>query len=235
MTSAVNSTSSSQGASASSSDAIGNALGGNKTLGQDAFMKLLVAQIQHQDPLNPQSNTEFVSQLAQFSSVEQQMGTNKLLELVSVQQKGVANTEDVQLIGKSVTVTGNALTSDGQGYAIPGSFTLSAAATKVTINVKDATGNTVRTIDGGARGAGVAQYSWDGRNDAGTVQPAGRYTVEISAKDAKGNPVPVDQTTTGVVKSVSYDATGPLLTLVDGTQARTSDLSQVSAPPTATK
>ena len=99
MTSAVNSAGS---ASSASSDPIGSAVGADQSLGQDAFMKLLVAQIQHQDPLNPQSNTEFVSQLAQFSSLSEQTNTNKLLELVSIQQKGLANTDDVQLIGKTV-------------------------------------------------------------------------------------------------------------------------------------
>lgn len=232
MTSAVNSTSSS---SPASSDPIGSAVGQNQTLGQDAFMKLLVAQIQHQDPLNPQSNTEFVSQLAQFSSLQEQTNTNKLLELVSIQQKGLANTDDVQLIGKTVTVSGNNLTSTGQGYAVPGSVTLGGAAASVAITISDANGNEVRTMDLGAHGAGVMQFSWDGRNDTGTVQPAGSYKMSVVAKDQKGNPINVSQSTTGVVKSISYDANGPLLTLMDGSTARTSDLSQVSAAPAATK
>jgi len=198
-------------------------------------MKLLVAQIQHQDPLNPQSNTEFVSQLAQFSSLSEQTNTNKLLELVSIQQKGLANTDDVQLIGKTVTVSGNSLTSTGQGYAVPGSMTLNGAAASVQMTISDANGNEVRTMNLGAHGAGVMQFSWDGRNDTGTVQPAGSYKMSVTAKDAKGNPVDVSQTTTGVVKSVSYDANGPLLTLMDGSTARTSDLSSVAAAPTAAK
>lgn len=233
--SSVNSSSSSSNVSPATNDPIGSAVGKNQTLGQDAFMKLLVAQIQHQDPLNPQSNTEFVSQLAQFSSLSEQTTTNKLLELVSIQQKGLANTDDVQLIGKSVTVSGNSLTSTGQGYAVPGSFTLSAAASSVSVSISDASGNVVRTIDVGAHGAGVTPFSWDGRNDTGTVQPAGSYKISVTAKDAKGNPIGVTESTTGVVKSVSYDANGPLLTLMDGSQARTSDLSQVSAAPAATK
>ena len=198
-------------------------------------MKLLVAQIQHQDPLNPQSDTEFVAQLAQFSSLEQQTNTNKLLELVSTQQSGLANTDDVQLIGKTVTVAGNTLTSGGQGYAVPGSYTLGAAASAVSVTVSDSSGNVVRTISPGAQSAGANQFTWDGKNDTGTVQPAGTYTVNVTAKDAKGNPVAVTQSTTGVVQSLSYDANGPLLTLANGTQARTSDLSAVSAAPAATK
>ncbi len=231
--SSVNSSSASTSKTSATSDPIGSAVGQNQTLGQDAFMKLLVAQIQHQDPLNPQSNTEFVSQLAQFSSLSEQTNTNKLLELVSIQQKGLANTDDVQLIGKSVTVSGNTMTSTGQGYAVPGSFTLGAAAASVTVTVSDASGNPVRTVNVGAHGAGVTQFSWDGRNDTGTVQPAGSYKIAVTAKDAKGNAIDVATTTTGVVKSVSYDANGPLLTLMDGSQARTSDLSQVSAAPAA--
>src|SRR5262245_43761270 len=90
-------------ASALGSSPLSGALGG-QAMGKDAFLKLLVAQISHQDPLKPMADTEFVAQLAQFSALEQQMGTNKMLELVAVQQRGLANTADTALVGKSVTV-----------------------------------------------------------------------------------------------------------------------------------
>jgi flagellar basal-body rod modification protein FlgD len=232
MTSAVDSTTSSQ---AATNDPLAAATSSTGALGQDAFMKLLVAQMQNQDPLNPASNTEFVSQLAQFSSLEQQTGTNKLLELLSIQQKGLANSADVDLVGKSVTVAGNTLTSDGQGYAIPGNFTLQGPAADVKVSISDSTGSVIRTIDLGAHAQGGMPYTWDGRNDTGTVQPAGNYTVNVSAKDANGNPIAVNQQTTGVVTAVSFDQNGASLTLADGTVAATSNLSSVAAAPAATK
>ena len=234
--STVAATTSSTSSTGDASDALSSTLSGsNATLGQDAFMKLLVAQIQHQDPLNPQSDTEFVSQLAQFSSLQQQTGTNKLLELVSLQQKGLANSADVDLVGKTVTVQGNTVTSTGQGYAVPGSFTLGADATTVKVSITDASGNVVRTMSLGAHAAGSEPFSWDGRSDAGVVQPAGNFTVSVDARDANGNAISVSQQTTGVVTGVSFGANGASLTLADGTQASTSDLTGVSTTPAAAK
>ncbi|MEN9361143.1 MAG: hypothetical protein RL095_2678 [Verrucomicrobiota bacterium] len=74
--------------------------GGNAELGKNSFLKLLVAQMQNQDPLNPQSNAEFVAQLAQFSSLEQMQDVNKNLGsmLTGSQLGGAGN-----LIGKQAS------------------------------------------------------------------------------------------------------------------------------------
>src|ERR1700754_527009 len=84
--------------------------GGNGAMGQEAFLKLLVAQLQNQDPLNPQDNYEFVAQLAQFSSLEQTIGINDRLDQLALQSQGLQNTETIALVGKQVTVKGNIVT-----------------------------------------------------------------------------------------------------------------------------
>src|SRR5258706_8675846 len=99
--------------SAASASQLANLSGGSKSLGKDDFLKLLIAQMRHQDPLKPMDDTAFVSQLAQFSSLEQQTSTNKLLELVAQQQQGLANNTIVDLVGKGVTVKGDKVTYDG--------------------------------------------------------------------------------------------------------------------------
>src|SRR3954452_19030745 len=106
MTSPVNNSSSAVTATDASS-ALAGLTGDNKELGKDDFLKLLIAQMKHQDPLKPMDDTAFVSQLAQFSSLEQQTSTNKLLELVAQQQQGLANNTIVDLVGKTVTVKGD--------------------------------------------------------------------------------------------------------------------------------
>src|SRR4051812_42261876 len=108
MVASVNGTTSAQGSSALSS-----ALGTNKAMGKDDFLKLLVAQLKNQDPLAPQDNPHFGAQLAQFSSLEAPMGTNPRLDGITSQNQGLANTQVVSLVGKTATVKGSLVTATG--------------------------------------------------------------------------------------------------------------------------
>jgi flagellar basal-body rod modification protein FlgD len=201
---------------------------GSSSLGEGAFLKLLVAQISHQDPLKPMDDTAFVAQLAQFSSLEQSISTNSKLDFLALQQRGVANTEMAALVGKSVTVTGDKVTLDGSNLAVPVNFTLGGAAATVAVTIKDSNGNTVRTMQLGAEQAGLVKVTWDGKDNNGTSQPAGTYTVSIEAKSDGGTAVEVTQECTGVLKSVSFVNGYPLLELDNGVTAPSSDLLKVN-------
>ena len=216
--------------SADLAGALGSATKANNSLGQDAFMKLLVAQISHQDPLKPMDDTAFVSQLAQFSALEQSMGTNTRLDNLAKQQQGIANTDVASLVGKSVTVKGSAVAVDGTGFAAPVNFTLGDNANQVTVSIQDQSGKTVRTMQVGAHQAGLVKLSWDGKDDNGLQQPKGSYTVSINAKGATGAPVDVSQQTTGVLSSVNYSNGYAQLVLDNGVSAPASDLISVNAP-----
>ena len=196
-------------------------------MGQDAFLKLLVAQLKHQDPLKPQDGSEFVAELAQFSSLEQTMGINERLDTLALQNQGLANTEVVALVGKQATVRGNLVTSDGTGVGTPLAFDLASAASEVTVTIRNQAGQVVRSFEVGAKNAGTVQLQWDGRNDAGIVQPAGSYSVAVTAKDAGDNPVGVTQETKGIVTAVSFDKGYPVLHLGNGISVPVSDLLRV--------
>jgi flagellar basal-body rod modification protein FlgD len=211
-------------------DALASAFGTKSSLGKDDFLKLLVAQLKNQDPLAPQDNTQFVSQLAQFSSLEAAMGTNSRLDSITSQNQGLANTEVVSLVGKTATVKGSLITASGSGAAVPIGFTLSGAADTTNVSVQDSTGKVIRTIPLGARNAGLVKLNWDGKDDHGNIMPAGTYAVSVQAKTADGNTVAVAQETTGVVKSVAFDKGYPVLTLANGMQVPVSDLLQVTSP-----
>lgn len=211
------------------SDPLSAATTGNSQLGQDAFMKLLVAQISHQDPLKPMDDTAFVSQLAQFSALEQAMGTNKRLDFLAAQQQGVANTDVANLVGKSITVKGSSVALDGTGFAQPVHFTLGDNADKISVSIKDASGKTVRTMQVGAHAAGLVNLSWDGRDDNGISQPAGNYTVQVDARNASGSPVDASTQTTGILTSVNYGNGYTQLVLDNGVSAPASDLLSVNA------
>src|SRR4051812_45177184 len=159
MVASVNGTTSAQGSSALSS-----ALGTNKAMGKDDFLKLLVAQLKNQDPLSPQDNTQFVAQLAQFSSLQQTMGVNTRLDQIMTQNQGLANTQNISLVGKLGTVKGSLITDDGSGLGVPFVFTLGGATATTTATIQDASGNVIRQIELGPRNAGLARVSWDGRN-----------------------------------------------------------------------
>ena len=214
----------------SQSDALSSALGTKSSLGKDDFLKLLVAQLKNQDPLAPQDNTQFVSQLAQFSSLEAAMGTNTRLDSITGQNQGLANTEVVSLVGKTATVKGSLITAAGSGTAVPIGFTLSGASDTTNVSIQDATGKVIRTIPIGAHSPGLIKMSWDGKDDHGNIMPAGTYAVSVQAKTADGNAVAVAQETTGVVKSVAFDKGYPVLTLANGMQVPVSDLLQVTSP-----
>src|SRR5689334_8622885 len=191
-------------------------LGNNQGLDKNAFLKLLVAQMKNQDPLKPMDNTDFVAQLAQFSNLEQVMGINSRLDTLTAQGQGLQNTEIASLVGKSVTVNGSTVSLDGSGGASSFGFTLGAASDQTTITFTDSSGKVVRTMDGGSRPAGLSKLSWDGKSDAGVAQPAGSYTVTVTAKSASGAPIPVTQNGTGRVQSISFAKGYPELELDTG-------------------
>jgi flagellar basal-body rod modification protein FlgD len=211
------------------------ALGASKSLGRDAFLKLLVAQLKHQDPLKPQDDSAFVAELAQFSSLEQTMGINDRLDLLSAQSQGLQNSQVTSLVGKLATVRGSLITSDGKGAGVPVAFSLDGATEKTTVTIRDQGGNTVRQLDLGGRAAGITQITWDGRDKAGNIQPAGTYSVSIQATGASDAPVVVSQETKGTIQAVSFDKGYPVLHLSTGVNVPVADLLQVDSPPNTTK
>jgi flagellar basal-body rod modification protein FlgD len=208
--------------------ALTKAIGGDQALGQEAFLKLLVAQLQNQDPLNPQENHEFVAQLAQFSSLEQSIGINDRLDQLALQNQGLQNSQVVSLVGKQATVKGNIVTLNGQGTIVPISFTLNDAAKESTIVIRDAGGRNVRTIPVSARAAGTVTVQWNGQDDSGLPQPAGPYQVTVTAKNATDGPVALTQQSTGLIQAVSFDRGFPVIHLDSGVAAPVGDLIQVS-------
>jgi flagellar basal-body rod modification protein FlgD len=226
MTTPIDSSSSAAGLTQSVSQATGG-----QAMGKDAFLKLLVAQIRNQDPLKPQDSTQFVAELAQFSSLEQTMGINERLDLLALQSRGLQNTEVVGMVGKLATVRGSMLTIDGSGTGAAVGFTLDGESTETKVVIRDQSGRTVRSLDLGARNAGTSRIQWDGRSDAGQVQPAGTYVVEIEANTADGSPVTASQQTSGIITGVSFDKGYPVLHLDNGTDVPISDLLRVDSTP----
>jgi flagellar basal-body rod modification protein FlgD len=149
---------------------------------EERFLKLLVAQMKNQDPLNPLDNAAVTTQLAQINTVQ---GIEKLNASVQkmVERDGTADTTDAAaMIGRSVLVEGNALELPADGVA-RGGFELSKAATAVRIDVLDRTGTTVDTLTRSNLPAGLQTFEWDGKVSGRTLD-AGNYTLRIAAANA---------------------------------------------------
>jgi flagellar basal-body rod modification protein FlgD len=225
LSSVTNSTSSSA-SSATGTSGIGDtqAAAQKTTLDKDAFLKLLVAQMSHQDPLQPQDSTAFVAQLSQFAMVEQSIAQSSKLDTISTQMTGMASNEAASLVGKTVTVrNGTGISYDGVS-ASTASVNLAGPADQVSVQVQDSTGATVRTLQLGAEPAGAVQIKWDGRDDNGQACPKGSYTVKVSAQTKDGKSVAASQDVSGTVTKVTFDQGYPQVQLDSGVTAAISDL-----------
>lgn len=182
---------------------------GKTSLDQVDFLKLFVAQLKFQDPMEPMDNYQMASQMAQFSLVE---GMNKMtdsLKNMETSQIAANNLQAASMVGKKVEVRGDGLTIS-EGRASEGYFQLEKPG-KVSINIFDAKGGLVRTLEMGSLDTTKQKLVWDGKNQAGTTLPDGQYTFRVAALDEKNQSVNVTTTMTGKVEGVSFDSAGTLL------------------------
>lgn len=187
-------------ASASSSNSAQNMA----DMGKDQFLTLLVAQLKNQDPTNPVDNSQFTSQMAQFSSLEQLIGIKDSMGLMTSAVNSANTAQAINLIGKEVTAQGhNVYIKGGQGADI--SFEIPDTASAAKIIIEDANGDVVKTIDKGSLPAGKNSVKWDATTDAGAKLPDGLYTYNVIPTDAGGNIMDVSTYTRGIATGVSYD------------------------------
>ena len=184
----------------------------SQTVSKDDFLKLLIAQLQNQDPLQPMDNQQFAVQLATFNSLEQLIDINKQLGTLQSTQGLTNQFNAASLIGKEVSTAGNTISLQS-GTTAPVSYLLSANATKVVANIQDSSGNLVRQLVVGAQNAGDQTITWDGRDASGKAAPSGLYTFEINAFDLAGKPVQASGRIQGMVTGARWDGSEPVLEL----------------------
>jgi flagellar basal-body rod modification protein FlgD len=198
-------------------------------LGKDQFLKLLMTQLQYQDPMNPLEDHEFVAQLAQFSALEQQMLTNDQLAQVQVAQMAFSNAQMAGLIGKEVLAKGDTVDVT-PGKAEPVGLQLDAAADSVKITITDADGNVVKTIERSHLTPGTHSIDWVPTGPSGQPLPAGSYHVAVEAKDGAGNSINVTPLVKGIVTGVSFES-GNAEIIVDGkARVKPAEIISVSTP-----
>ena len=173
-------------------------------MGKEDFLNLLIAQLQHQDPLNPMESTEFTAQLAQFSSLEQLNNVNANLQSLQTYQASLNNTQAVSFIGKSINVLGSSVRMQN-GQADDIHFELMGETSELLAYIYDSTGDFVNVINGGAHSPGRYSLEWDGQDAGGNIVPDGEYHYELLATDINGQPVKAQTYMTATVSGVTFN------------------------------
>lgn len=204
-----------------------------KHLGQKDFMKLMLAQMNHQDPTKPMDNGDFLAQMAQFSSVK---GLKDLKDSFSSLATSLQSSQALQassMVGRTVLVPGKTSELVDNG-SLTGAVDIPNSTAGVKVNILDAGGELVKTLDLGSQKKGVAHFNWDGVLDKkapdGTFMKAkpGKYTVQAQMQTG-GKPQAVNTLIADKVQSVSLGKPGEPVTLHLAGEGKTSlaDIKQI--------
>ena len=155
------------------------------SLGQADFLRLMTEQLQHQDPLNPMQNSEFLGQLAQFSTVQGIQGLQTSLDGLGTSLATDQMLRGASLVGRTVLVPSAKMALEGEG-SVKGVVAAPDAGT-VTFDITDANGHSVRKITVTAEKAGEVAFEWDGKDADGNRLAAGTYgvTATMGSGEAK--------------------------------------------------
>lgn len=206
--------------------------GSMQTLGKDDFLQLLVTKLQHQDPLKPVDDEDFIAQLAQFSSLEQMNniaeGIGASNEWDFLQMQSLNNMMASGLIGKEIKADYGGVYFDGSSKAVI-SFTADQYAEKMEFAIRDAQNNLVATITEKDVEAGTGSVKWDGKDVRGNRVDEGYYRVEVTATTESGGTFTPRLALIGVVSQIRY-RDGAAFLLVDGTEIPMGDITAVGEP-----
>ena len=175
----INATSSSTANTAALAAAGGssNSSASSTAVSQDRFLKLLVAQLNNQDPMNPMDNAQMTSQMAQINTVTSVQQVNDTLKSLSTQLSSLQMLQGSSLVGHDVLVEGSTLSlKDGKAS---GAIDLDTKADSVKIDILSAGGQVVDTIDLGAQGAGRHSFDWNASGHLATGTPTFRVTATL--------------------------------------------------------
>ena len=173
---------------------------GEVSMGKEDFLLLLVAQLENQDPMNPQDATEFTSQLAEFSSLEQLENANKSLEGLAAMSSEMERMSALGLIGQDVVAQTDQFHFSGDPVQL--GYRLETPAEDVKLYVLSQTGSTLATISAQETDPGEYFIDWNGLSDLGMPLESGDYSLVIKAVDDEDNMIQSDSLIRGRVEAV---------------------------------
>jgi flagellar basal-body rod modification protein FlgD len=158
---------------------------GADAMGKDDFLTLLVAQLQNQDPMNPDDPTEFTAQLAQFSSLEQLFNLNESMDALANTQMQSDRFSTMDLIGKEVVYADASFEFSGDPVNV--GYQLDGTASSVNMSIQDSSGSTVATLHPTDMSKGDHFIEWNGLDDDGNELPPGDYKIILQGSSGTDN------------------------------------------------
>ena len=174
-------------------------------LGQEDFLKLMTTQLANQDPFKPMESGEFMTQIAQFGSVQGIQDLQKSFDSFASSMVSNQSLQTASLVGRNVLAPAGYGQLDSSGLA--GAVDVPANASDVHVSVYDSAGQLVKRLSLGAKEAGLQNYRWDGTADNGAALPPGLYRVESQAVIGNEN-VQLDHFAQAPVESVTFGRVG---------------------------
>jgi len=196
-------------------------------LRQQDFLKLMVSQVRNQDPMNPQTNGDFLAQLAQFSTND---SINSMQASISQLASSLQSNQALQasaLVGRKVLVNNSTMTLGAEGKSVTGAVNMVSGLSNLTASVYSSSGDLVKTIPLGQPATGMFDFSWDGTNNSNEKLASGNYTLKVNGT-FNGQNVSVPTMTYANVDSVSLSSTGFQLNLAGIGAVSLGDVKQIS-------
>ena len=202
----------------------------NSTMGKDDFLKLMIEELKNQDPMNPMDGTQYASQLAQFSSLEQLTNLNDTMTSSAATNttltQSINNMMVSNLIGKETKLSGSDIVVNGQS-SIDLGYNLSSQASSVEVNIFDSNGALVKTIDSSKLSSGDSKLSWDLTDNNGSTVVNGDYTFKVTATDANGSSITTSLYKYGTIDGVKFNSSGTVV-LIDGAEYSISEIAEIT-------
>ncbi len=212
-----------------SSSGGGSLFGGSSSTSstQDMFTRLLVAQVQYQDPMKPMDNMQFTQQLASFNQISELQKVNKGLDGLAKQVNVMSQSSYLGLLDKEVSALGNSLDVGQSGGAQNISFNLSQRSKNTVMTIKDEAGIPRAKIPLGDFQAGDNSFAWDGKDELGFELSPGKYSFSVQGEAPDGGKLVATTFSTGQVTGITTDAGQSVAKLSNGLSVLLDDIKSV--------
>lgn len=180
------------------------------SVNQNTFLELMVAQLKNQDPTQPMQSGEFLTQIAQFSSVQ---SLNQLQSAFTTLASSLQSSQALQastLVGRHVLISNEHIVADGTAQQV--AMDMPAGTSQARLSIYDSAGQLVRQIAVGPQSEGLQSIAWDGKNGQGTAVEAGQYRIKGEAL-VNGAVQSLTTYVKAPVESVTLPGNGQTLTL----------------------